>query len=150
MRVFVAPCPTAGLCPGDGKHNLRDQSAFPRFVSSSLQTGKIFAVACRVPAQNMWSRRMLCCEPSQSDDLRPIAVDCGWLHTHARLEHCCAMYVRRYDNLTVTLQHDTENQGHFCTLLARGSPYMTFEFAEATPRITSNGEILKVYYCTCQ
>lgn len=50
----------------------------------------------------------------------------------------------RYDNLTVTLQHDTENQGHFCTLLARGSPYMTFEFAGATPRITSNGEILKV------
>lgn len=50
----------------------------------------------------------------------------------------------RYDNLTVTLQHDTDNDGNFQTLLARGSPYMTFEFGGATPRIKSNGGILEV------
>eukprot|EP00903_Cladosiphon_okamuranus_P005442 g5427.t1 len=59
-------------------------------------------------------------------------------------EGVTARHIVKYDNLTVTLQHDTENQGHFCTLLARGSPYMTFEFAGATPRITSNGQILQV------
>lgn len=63
---------------------------------------------------------------------------------YTRLENIVC-YFRRYDNLTVTLQHDTENQGHFCTLLARGSPYMTFEFAGATPRIKSNGDILEVF-----
>lgn len=50
----------------------------------------------------------------------------------------------RYDNLTVTVQHDTKGGGHFCTLAARGSPYMTFEFAAATPRIKSNGDVLEV------
>lgn len=50
----------------------------------------------------------------------------------------------RYDNLTVTVQHDTRGGGHFCTLAARGSPYMTFEFAAATPRIKSNGDVLEV------
>ncbi|CAN0585473.1 unnamed protein product, partial [Ectocarpus sp. 12 AP-2014] len=50
----------------------------------------------------------------------------------------------RYDNLTVTLQHDAANEGSFRTLLARGSPYMTFEFAGATPRIKANGDILEV------
>lgn len=54
---------------------------------------------------------------------------------------CC-----RYDNLTVTVQHDTKGGGHFSTLAARGSPYMTFEFAAATPRIKSNGDVLKVPY----
>ncbi|CAN0536383.1 unnamed protein product, partial [Ectocarpus sp. 8 AP-2014] len=49
----------------------------------------------------------------------------------------------RYDNLTVTLQHDAANEGNFRTLLARGSPYMTFEFAGATPRIKANGDILE-------
>lgn len=51
----------------------------------------------------------------------------------------------RYDNLTVTLQHDVANEGNFRTLLARGSPYMTFEFAGATPRIKANGDILEVW-----
>lgn len=49
----------------------------------------------------------------------------------------------RYDNLTVTIQHDTNGGGNFKTLAARGSPYMTFEFDGATPRIKSNGDILK-------
>lgn len=76
--------------------------------------------------------------------VRRTAVGCT--HMRASEKKYRLLYLfRRYDNLTVTLQHDTENQGHFCTLLARGSPYMTFEFAGATPRISSNGEILEVY-----
>lgn len=77
-----------------------------------------------------------CCKPSPAE-LRLRLV------TRARNPNPVCSF-RRYDNLTVTLQHDTENEGHFCTLLARGSPYMTFEFAGATPRITSNGAILQV------
>lgn len=53
-------------------------------------------------------------------------------------------HIVKYDNLTVTIQHDTEGEGYFQTLAARGSPYMTFEFALATPRIKSNGNILEV------
>lgn len=44
----------------------------------------------------------------------------------------------------MTIQHDTEGDGYFRTLAARGSPYMTFEFATATPHIKSNGNILEV------
>ncbi|CAN0185908.1 unnamed protein product, partial [Ectocarpus sp. 12 AP-2014] len=53
-------------------------------------------------------------------------------------------HIVKYDNLTVTLQHDAANEGSFRTLLARGSPYMTFEFAGATPRIKANGDILEI------
>ncbi|CAM9323676.1 unnamed protein product [Ectocarpus sp. 4 AP-2014] len=53
-------------------------------------------------------------------------------------------HIVKYDNLTVTLQHDAANEGNFRTLLARGSPYMTFEFAGATPRIKTNGDILEI------
>ncbi|CAM9622253.1 unnamed protein product, partial [Discosporangium mesarthrocarpum] len=55
-----------------------------------------------------------------------------------------AHYVMSYDNLTVTLRHDLFGGGNFHTMLARGSPYMTFDFMDATPHIQANGDILQI------
>lgn len=63
---------------------------------------------------------------------------------HRALTSCYPGRFFRYDNLTVTIQHDTGGEGYFRTLAARGSPYMTFEFALVTPLIKSNGNILEV------
>ena len=68
----------------------------------------------------------------------------GSARYHRTLMSCSPGRLFRYDNLTVTIQHDSEGDGYFRTLAARGSPYMTFEFAKATPRIKSNGNILEV------
>ncbi|CAM9532890.1 unnamed protein product, partial [Ascophyllum nodosum] len=60
------------------------------------------------------------------------------------IEEVTRHQISKYDNLTVTIQHDTDGGGHFCTLVARGSPYMTFEFSGTTPTIKSNGDILEM------
>lgn len=50
----------------------------------------------------------------------------------------------RYDNLTVTIEHDFVGGGRFKTLAARGSPYMTFEFEGTIPTIRCGGGIREV------
>ncbi|CAM9455266.1 unnamed protein product, partial [Chrysoparadoxa australica] len=46
-------------------------------------------------------------------------------------------YLTSYDNLTAIVYHELQGGAGYETILARGSPYVTFEFTDATPVIGS-------------
>lgn len=53
-------------------------------------------------------------------------------------------YLSRYDNLTATVRHELRGGASYSTYLVRGSPYMTFDFADCTPTIGSNAGIMTI------
>jgi hypothetical protein len=47
-------------------------------------------------------------------------------------------YIKSYDPLTVTVEFDTENDGHFRTFLVKGSPYITVEYDGEREKVSWN------------